>query len=105
MVDFLSVQTDLHNADVHQKYRNAHNPMKWQLEALESDYASGENDNYATSRHLPSDQDSGAGYKRRRWNALRPTMGTTFVHVSFPSSSVAIAESRESTGIARTHPS
>ena len=62
MTDFTNTFEDLPDAELRQKYTDAHNHMKSQLEALESEFKDDRVDNYDTLRLLPSDLDIGAGY-------------------------------------------
>ncbi|QDT03107.1 hypothetical protein K227x_14870 [Rubripirellula lacrimiformis] len=60
--DYKNVFEDLKDPEVNQKYRDAHDRMKSQLEALEAEFTSDEIENYNTLRLLPSELDIGAGY-------------------------------------------
>ncbi|MEZ6091840.1 MAG: hypothetical protein R3C05_28315 [Pirellulaceae bacterium] len=62
MTDFTNTFEDLRDADVRRQFIDAHNQMKSQLEALESEFRSDGVENYDTLRLLPSDLDIGAGY-------------------------------------------
>lgn len=62
LTDFTNTFEDLQDAELRQKYINAHNQLKSQLEALESEFTSDGVNNYDTLRLLPSELDIGAGY-------------------------------------------
>lgn len=62
MTDYTNVFDDLTDADIKQKYRDAHTQLKAQLAALETEFKSDEVENYDTLRLLPSELDIGAGY-------------------------------------------
>lgn len=62
MTDFTNVFEDLRDPELRRKYINAHNQMKSQLQALESEFRSDGVESYDTLRLLPSELDIGAGY-------------------------------------------